>query len=94
MKAAGGERANRAAGNERDYQSTVSRMDELDPRVRVVCDLNVAEVREYSGRHEYDGIPQDLSPSGVAAGLRRLAAARESGAACPDPHDEAHLRAF
>src|SRR6516165_5826721 len=69
-------------------------MDELDPRVRAVCDLNVAEVREYSGRHEYDGTPQDLSPSGVAAGLRRLAAARESGAACPDPHDEAHLRAF
>ena len=69
-------------------------MDELDPRVRAVCDLNVAEVREYSGRHEYDGIPQDLSPSGVTAGLRRLAAARESGPTCPDPHDEAHLAAF
>ena len=69
-------------------------MDELDPRVRAVCDLDVAESREYGGRHEYDGIPQDLSASGVAAGLRRLAAARESGTTCPDPHDEAHLRAF
>ena len=69
-------------------------MDELDLRVRAVCDLNVAEVREYSGRHEYDGIPQDLSPGGVAAGLARLAAARETGATNPDPHDEAHLRAF
>ena len=69
-------------------------MDELDMRVRAVCDLNVAEAREYGGRHEYDGIPQDLSPSGVTAGLTRLAAARENGAAEADPHDEAHLRAF
>ena len=53
------------------------RMDELEPRVRAVCDLNVAEAREYGGRHEYDGVPQDLSPDGVAAGLARLAAARE-----------------
>ena len=69
-------------------------MDELGPRVRAVCDLNVAEAREYGGRHEYDGVPQDLSPDGVSAGLARLAAARESGAAQEDPHDEAHLDAF
>jgi hypothetical protein len=69
-------------------------MDELEPRVRAVCDLNVAEAREYAGRHEYDGIPQDLSLSGVAAGLARLAAARAAGDAPPDSHDEAHLRAF
>src|SRR5487761_1285251 len=69
-------------------------MDELDARVRAICDLNVAEVREYAGRHEYDGVPQDLSAAGVAAGLSRLARAREAGAAQPDPHDEAHLRAF
>jgi hypothetical protein len=69
-------------------------MDDLEPRLRAVCDLNVAEVREYSGRHEYDGIPQDLSRAGVAAGLARLAAARESGAPYPDPYDEAHLRVF
>jgi hypothetical protein len=69
-------------------------MDDLDPRLRAVCDLNVAEAREYSGRHEYDGIPQDLSPAGVAGGLAGLTAARESGAEYPDPQDEAHLRAF
>jgi hypothetical protein len=69
-------------------------MDELDARVRAVCDLNVAEAREYGGRHEYDGVPQDLSPAGVAAGLARLAAARQSDAPAADPHDEAHLRAF
>ncbi len=69
-------------------------MDELDSRVRAICDLNVAEAREYGGRHEYDGVPQDLSPAGVAAGLSRLAAARQSGPAREDPHDEAHLRAF
>ncbi|MGH3282301.1 MAG: DUF885 family protein, partial [Trebonia sp.] len=69
-------------------------MDELEPRVRAVCDLNVAEAREYGGRHEYDGVPQDLSPGGVADGLTRLAAAREGRPALDDPHDEAHLRAF
>src|SRR3984957_2077423 len=69
-------------------------MDELDARVRAICDLNVAEAREYGGRHEYDGVPQDLSPDGVAAGLSRLAAARQSGPAREDPHDEAHLQAF
>jgi hypothetical protein len=69
-------------------------MDELEARVRAVCDLNVAEAREYGGRHEYDGVPQDLSADGVAAGLARLAAAREGQPALSDPHDEAHLRAF
>ena len=69
-------------------------MDDLDSRVRAICDLNVAEAREYGGRHEYDGVPQDVSPAGVAAGLARLAAARQAGAAQEDPHDEAHLRAF
>ena len=68
-------------------------MSDLDPRVRAVCDLNVAEAREYGGRHEYDGIPQDLSPAGVTAGLAKLEAARKAGSAQPDPHDEAHLRA-
>jgi hypothetical protein len=69
-------------------------MDELEARVRAVCDLNVADAREYGGRHEYDGVPQDLSQDGVAAGLARLAAARESSPALGDAHDEAHLRAF
>jgi Bacterial protein of unknown function (DUF885) len=68
-------------------------MSDLDPRVRAVCDLSVAEAREYGGRHEYDGIPQDLSPAGVTAGLAKLEAARKAGPAQPDPHNEAHLRA-
>ncbi|HEV2377825.1 MAG TPA: DUF885 family protein [Streptosporangiaceae bacterium] len=69
-------------------------MDELSPRLRAVCALSVAEVREASGRHEYDGVVQDLSLSGVRAGLAELAAAASSDAALEDPHDEAHLAAF
>ena len=69
-------------------------MNELGPRVRAVCDLNVAEAREYAGRHEYDGVPQDLSQDGVTAGLARLAVAHERRPAVADVHDEAHLRAF
>ena len=66
---------------------------DLSPRVRAVCDLDVAEAREFAGRHEYDGQPQDLSPAGVRAGLARLEAARAGGEPQPDPHDEAHLSA-
>jgi hypothetical protein len=65
----------------------------LSPRVRAVCDLAVAEAREFAGRHEYDGKPQDLSPAGVRAGLARLAAARAGGGRQADAHDEAHLSA-
>jgi len=64
---------------------------DLSPRVRAVCDLDVAESRESAGRHEYDGKPQDLSPAGVRAGLARLAAARAGGDRLADAHDEAHL---
>ena len=66
---------------------------DVSPRLRAVCDLDVAEMREYSGRHEYDGKPQDLSPVGVRAGLVRLRAARDGGERLADPHDEAHLTA-
>jgi hypothetical protein len=69
-------------------------MDELSPRLRAVCDLQVAEVREYSGRHEYDGTVQDLSPAGVRAGLARLADAIAADEPLEDAHDEAHLGAF
>jgi hypothetical protein len=69
-------------------------MDDLTPRLRAVCDLDVAEVREYSGRHEYDGTIQDLSGNGVEAGLARMAAASAAGQALGDPHDEAHLATF
>jgi hypothetical protein len=66
---------------------------DLSPRLRAVCDLDVSEVREYAGRHEYDGKPQDLSPAGVRAGLAALAAARDGGERLADAHDEAHLSA-
>ncbi len=65
---------------------------DLSPRLRAVCDLNVAEVRE-GGRHEYDGKLQDLSAAGVRAGLARLAAASADGERVGDPHDEAQLAA-
>jgi len=64
---------------------------DLSRRVRAVCDLDVAEMREYSGRHEYDGKPQDLSTAGVRAGLARLAQARATGERVADAHDEAQL---
>jgi hypothetical protein len=69
-------------------------MNDLSPRLRAVCDLDIAEVREYSGRHEYDGVIQDLSPAGVRKGLARLAEAAGAGEALEDAHDEAHLGAF
>ncbi len=61
----------------------------MNPRLRAACDLSIAEVREYAGLHEYDGMTQDLSPAGVAAGLSRLG----SGPSEQDHHDEAHLAA-
>ncbi len=67
---------------------------ELSPRVRALCDLNVAEAREAGGRHEYDGIMQNLSRAGVREGLAALAAAREASTPLADAHDEAHLAAF
>ncbi|MGE5131804.1 MAG: DUF885 family protein [Gemmatimonadota bacterium] len=68
-------------------------MDDLSPRLRALCDLSVAEVREYSGRHEYDGVIQDLSPDGVRRGLARLDEVADTGQP-DDPHEEAHLAAF
>src|SRR5712691_10403327 len=65
-------------------------MADIHPRLRAVWDLSVAEVREYCGRHEYDGTIQDLSPDGVRAGLGRLGA----GETLADDHDEAHLAVF
>jgi hypothetical protein len=51
-------------------------------------------MREGAGRHEYDGVIQDLSPDGVRAGLAALAQAAESADPLDDVHDEAHLAAF
>ncbi|MEU7986272.1 DUF885 family protein [Streptosporangium canum] len=65
-------------------------MTELDSRLRAVCDLAVADVREMAGRHEYDGRIQDLSPEGVRAGLAALG----GGTPPADPYDAAHLQIF
>jgi hypothetical protein len=70
-------------------------MADINSRLRAVFDMSVPEVREYSGRHEYDGKIQDLSPDGVGAGLRQLEAAEADGAArVADEHDDAQLRVF
>ena len=62
----------------------------MNRRLRALCDMSTWEVREYAGLHEYDGVVQDLSPSGVAAGLAQLG----DGPREADSHDEAHLTAF
>ena len=58
-------------------------------RLRALYDLNVAGAREGTGRHEYDGVVQDLSPAGVAAGLARLG----DGDDPEDSYDASLLRA-
>ena len=61
----------------------------MDPRLRALCDVFAAQLREDAGLHEYDGTIQDLSVAGVHAALERL-----GGPPLSDPHDEAHLAAF
>jgi uncharacterized protein DUF885 len=61
----------------------------MNQRLRAICDLFAGSVREYVGRHEYDGRVEDLSPEGVRAGLARL-----GGRPQADPHDEAHMATF
>ncbi len=53
---------------------------DLPDRLRALCDLSVVETRELAGRHEYDGVVQDLSVSAVNSGLARLGRG-------PDPAD-------
>ncbi|GAA0280274.1 DUF885 family protein [Cryptosporangium japonicum] len=62
----------------------------MDARLRALADLDVAGTREGAGRHEYDGIAQDLSPDAIRRALHRIGA----GPAYDDPHDEAHVAAF
>ena len=79
----------------------------MNQRLRALCDLSMSAVREYIGRHEYDGRVEDLSPEGVRAALARLggppgtppegSGEPRGGAPVdrePDPHDEAQLAAF
>lgn len=62
----------------------------MNARLRAICDLSMAEVREYVGLHDdYDGRVQDLSAAGVSAGLARVGV----GPTERDKHDEAHLAA-
>jgi hypothetical protein len=63
----------------------------MNQRLRALCDLSMGSVREYVGRHEYDGRVEDLSPEGVRAGLARVGGPSEPE---QDPHDEAQLAAF
>lgn len=68
----------------------------MEPRLRAICDLRVAEVREYAGLHQpYDGVVQDLSPAGVRSGLDALGAGRRPGGYDGDQVEaaEAGLRA-
>ena len=69
-------------------------MGDLSPALRAYCDLQVPEVREYSGRHEYDGKVQDLSPAGVRSGLAALAAGAAVSHPVGDRYDEAQLATF
>jgi hypothetical protein len=62
----------------------------MNRRLRALCDLSMSTVREYAGRHEYDGRVEDLSPDGVRSGLARLG----DGPPEEGGHDEAHLAAF
>jgi uncharacterized protein (DUF885 family) len=81
----------RTRGREQTGYGRFPDMADINPRLRAVCDLSVAEMREYGGRHEYDGKCQDLSRDGVRAALARLAAASASGTPIDDQHDEAQL---
>jgi Bacterial protein of unknown function (DUF885) len=62
----------------------------MNQRLRAICDLSMSAVREYVGRHEYDGRVEDLSPEGVRAALARVGGTAQEA----DPHDEAQLAAF
>ncbi|HEY3735716.1 MAG TPA: DUF885 domain-containing protein, partial [Streptosporangiaceae bacterium] len=57
---------------------------ELPARVQAVAASRLAFSREYSGRHEFDGQIQDLSPDGVRRSLSTL-----GGPPLSDPLDEA-----
>jgi uncharacterized protein DUF885 len=74
-------------------------------RLAAVRELMIADVRESAGMHSYDGVVQDLSHSGIRAGLAALGGtagpARAGALRAVDPaqsrderQDEAHLAAF
>jgi hypothetical protein len=61
----------------------------VSDRLRAIWKLQMPEVRESAGLHEFDGQVQDLSPAGVAA----LLAPVGRGGPEPNAHDEAQLSA-
>lgn len=63
--------------------------ERVSPRLRAVWEMQIPEMREYAGVHDYDGEVLDLSPSGIRAGLARLG----QGDRLADRHDQAHLEA-
>jgi len=58
-------------------------------RLRAIWNIQMPDVREFAGLHEFDGKVQDLSPAGVAALLAPIG----RGDPEPDAHDEAQLSA-
>lgn len=66
----------------------------LENRLDAVRELMIADVRESAGLHSYDGIVQDLSETGVQAGLTALDAASGPVRTGGTSQDEAHLTAF
>ncbi|HEX9343866.1 MAG TPA: DUF885 family protein [Actinomycetota bacterium] len=67
----------------------------MNPRLKAICDLDVAVTREYVGLHDdYDGYVPDLSPDGVRARVARLGLPGNDGDLLtePDPHDETRVR--
>lgn len=62
-------------------------------RLKAVWDLDIPQIREYAGMHDYDGVVMDLSPSGVRKALVQLGQ-KGSEEALSDLHDETHLDAI
>jgi hypothetical protein len=63
----------------------------VDGRLRAVS-LSVPFAREVVGRHEYDGVVQDLSPDGIRRALAALGGPAEVEP-YDDPYDEALVAA-
>jgi hypothetical protein len=73
--------------------------DQVSRRLTAVCDLMIPDVRENTGLHKYDGVVQDLSQTGVEAGLAALGSStghhhRHDRPDRGQRHDEAHLATF
>jgi hypothetical protein len=49
-------------------------VDDNGARLRALCDLRMAQVRDTAGRHEYDGRIPDLSHDAVARAVASLGA--------------------